>query len=207
MGEVYRARDSKLNRDIALKFLPDHLQQQESARLRFILEAKSAAAIDHPYICSIHEVGTTEDGNDFIAMKYVDGQTLEQRLKAGPIPLDKALPRLIEAAEAIEKAHKAGFIHRDLKPSNLMLTPEGHVKVMDFGLAKKTLTEDGADQDNTSTLSSEGSTSGTLTYMSPEQLRSETLDERSGIFSFGVIVYEILSGIHPFRRKKPMKTT
>ena len=123
MGEVYRARDTSLDRDVALKFLPPELQHDETARLRFIREAKAAAALDHPYICSIYEVGETEDGFNFISMEYVAGQTLQEKLEDGPLPLEEALPILIEAAEAIEKAHTAGFVHRDLKPANLMLTP------------------------------------------------------------------------------------
>jgi serine/threonine-protein kinase len=206
MGEVFLARDTKLDREVALKFLPFPLQQDESARLRFIREAKAAAAIDHPYICSIYDVGQTEDGQDFIAMEYVAGQTLQERLKKGPIPLDRALPILIETADAIEKAHNAGFIHRDLKPANLILTPEGHVKVMDFGLAKRILSQGATEQEVTAGLTREGSTLGTLSYMSPEQIRGEDLDARSDIFSFGVILYETLTGEHPFRRKQPMET-
>ena len=206
MGEVYRARDTRLERDVALKFLPASLQQDEDARLRFIREAKAAAAIDHPYICGIYETGQTEDGHDFIAMEFVEGVTLQEQLKEGPVPLTRGLAILIEAAEALVKAHKAGVIHRDLKPANIMLTPEGHAKVMDFGLAKRILSEDAAGQEVTAALTREGSTLGTLAYMSPEQLRSETLDERSDIFSFGVVLYELLTGVHPFRRSQTMET-
>ena len=205
MGEVYRARDTKLDRDVALKFLPPALEQNETARLRFIREAQAAAAIDHPYICSIYEVGQNEGGTNFIAMEYVAGQTIQEKLEDGPIPLGKALPLLIEAAEAVEKAHFAGFIHRDLKPANLMLTPEGHVKVMDFGLAKRMFSRESEQADLTG-LTREGSMLGTLAYMSPEQLRGEELDIRSDFFSFGVVLYETLTGVNPFRRKQSMET-
>ncbi|UCF37464.1 MAG: serine/threonine-protein kinase [Acidobacteriota bacterium] len=206
MGEVYRARDTKLEREVALKFLPLELEQDETARRRFIREAKAVAAIDHPYICSIYEVGQTNEGANYIAMEYVAGQTLQEKLEDGPIPLEKALPILIEAAEAIEKAHSAGFIHRDLKPANLMLTPEGHVKVMDFGLAKRILKDAEVEQAITAGLTRKGSTLGTLAYMSPEQLRGDELDTRSDLFSFGVVMYEMLSGVNPFRRKQSMET-
>jgi Tol biopolymer transport system component len=139
-------------------------------------------------------------------MEYVAGQTLQEKLAKGPIPLQKALPILIEAAEAIEKAHSAGFIHRDLKPANLMLTPEGHVKVMDFGLAKRILSQGTSEQEVTAGLTREGSTLGTLSYMSPEQIRGEEVDSRSDIFSFGLILYETLTGQHPFRKPQPMET-
>ena len=136
MGEVYLAEDASLNRKVALKFLPEEMRRDEIARKRFLREARSAAALDHPFICHIHEVGKS-DGKEFIAMEYVEGKTLKDELDEAPLPLKEALPTAVEIAEAVEKAHQKGIVHRDLKPANIMLTPEGHVKVMDFGLAKR----------------------------------------------------------------------
>ncbi len=136
MGEVFLAQDTTLDRKVALKFLPEELQQDSTAKKRFLREAKSAAALDHPYICHIHEVGEAE-GKSFISMEYVQGETLSQKLTEGPLPLKNALQTAVEIAEALEAAHKNDIVHRDLKPANIMLTPEGHVKVMDFGLAKR----------------------------------------------------------------------
>ena len=142
MGEVYLAEDTSLDRKVALKFLPDFMQEDPTARKRFLREAKSAAALDHPYICKIYEVGEAE-GKDFIAMEYVEGDTLKEELAKGSLPLKEALQKSAETAEALEKDHQKGIIHRDLKPSNIMLTPEGHIKVMDFGLAKQLVPAEG----------------------------------------------------------------
>ncbi len=136
MGEVFLAHDTSLDRKVALKFLPEELEQDSTARKRFLREAKSAAALDHPFICHIHEVGEAE-GKSFISMEYVQGTTLKEKLVEGPLPVKEALEKATEIAEALEAAHKQEIVHRDLKPSNNMLTPEGHVKVMDFGLAKR----------------------------------------------------------------------
>ena len=206
MGEVYLAEDTSLKRKVALKFLPDYLQQDEVAQKRFLREAQSAAALDHPYICKIYETGDA-DGKSFIAMEYVKGQTLKEKLLEGPVRLKETLQIGMEIAEALEEAHKAGIAHRDLKPANIMLTSGGHVKVMDFGLAKKVVDEDGTEQDITSALTREGTTLGTIAYMSPEQLRGKTVDTRSDIFSFGIVLYELLSGVHPFRKPKQVETT
>jgi serine/threonine protein kinase len=196
MGEVYLAEDTSLERKVALKFLPPSLQQDVLAHKRFVREAKSAAAIDHPFICNIHEVSLTEDGRDFIVMEYVEGQTLKDRLDQDQVPIREALQIGSEVAQALEKAHNAGVVHRDLKPANIMLTPDGHPKVLDFGLAKRISRDE---EDLTSVLTREGTTLGTLAYMSPEQLRGGAVDTRSDIFSLGVILYEMLAGIHPFR--------
>jgi len=206
MGEVFLAEDTHLNRKVALKFLSEYLQRDDVAQKRFLREAQSAAALDHPYICKIYEVGEA-DGKNFIAMEYVKGQTLKERMLEGPVPLKQTLQIGMEIAEALEEAHKAGIAHRDLKPANIMRTSGGHVKLMDFGLAKKILDEEGTEQDITSALTREGTTLGTLAYMSPEQLRGKKVDTRSDIFSFGIVLYELLSGIHPFRRPKQVDTT
>jgi serine/threonine-protein kinase len=205
MGEVYLAQDGKLDRKVALKFLPEELQQDSTAKKRFLREAKSAAALDHPYICHIHEVGEAE-GRSFISMEYVQGVTLEEKLAQGPLPLKDALEKATEVAEALEEAHKQGIVHRDLKPSNIMLTPQGHVKVMDFGLAKQVTPVEGQGEEITTKLTQQGSTLGTVPYMSPEQVRGQVVDTRSDIFSFGVVLYEMLSGVNPFKKGSTMDT-
>ncbi len=207
MGEVFLAEDTSLHRKVALKFLPPEMQRDPVARKRFLREAHSAAALDNPFICSIHEVGEFE-GKDFIVMEYVDGQMLMDRLRRGHLPLKQVLQIATEVTEALEAAHGKGIIHRDLKPANIMLTRTGHAKVMDFGLAKQLIPPGGIDgQEATVTaLTRDGSTVGTLAYMSPEQLRGETTDARSDIFSFGVVLYEMLAGVHPFRKQTGMDT-
>jgi len=207
MGEVYLAEDLSLKRNVALKFLPQYLHQDQVARKRFLREAQSAAAIDHPFICNIYEVSQTEDGQDYIVMEYVEGQTLQEKLTRGQLPLKEALRIGMEISEALEEAHKKGVVHRDLKPANIMLTAGGHVKVMDFGLAKKLVDEGGTEQDITAALTREGATLGTLAYMSPEQVRGKAVDTRSDIFSFGIVLYELLSGVHPFRKPNRVDTT
>ena len=204
MGEVYLAYDTSLDRKVAIKILPESFQQDETARKRFLREARSAAALDHPFICNIHEVFEFE-GKDFIVMEYVEGETLKERLGQGPIPLKEALQIALEIAEALEKAHRKGIIHRDLKPANVMLTLESHAKVMDFGLAKQILPSKGLSQEDTLTaLTMERTTLGTLAYMSPEQLRGQEATPRSDIFSFGIVFYEMLTGVHPFRKDSGM---
>ena len=198
MGQVYRATDSVLKRDVALKFLPDSMAQDETARRRFLREARSAAALDHPYICQIHEIGEV-DGVDFIAMEYVSGQTLKEKLADGQLPISECLRIASEIAEALDKAQEKGIVHRDLKPSNIMLTSEGHVKLMDFGLAKRASgAQEDTQQVSVTKLTQEGATLGTVPYMSPEQLKGEEVDTLSDIFSFGIILYEMLAGVHPF---------
>ena len=203
MGEVYLAEDRRLDRKVALKFLPEELRQDDTARKRFLREAKSAAALDHPYVCKIYEVGEA-DGKDFLAMEYLAGETLGARLARGPLPLKEALPKAIEIAEALEAARQRKIVHRDLKPANVMLTPDGHVKVMDFGLAKR-VGGDGLGQDAMATLTRPGTTVGTMAYMSPEQLRRVEVDPRSDIFSFGIVLYEMLTGVHPFMNPEPVE--
>jgi serine/threonine protein kinase/dienelactone hydrolase len=207
MGEVFLAEDTSLHRKVALKFLPPQMQRDESARKRFLREAHSAAALDHPFICSIHAVSESE-GKDFIVMEYVDGETLRDKLAKEPLPLKEALQIAVEVSEALEAAHGKGIVHRDIKPANIMLTQTGHAKVMDFGLAKQLIPSGGIEsQEETLTaLTRTGTTLGTLAYMSPEQLRGETVDARSDIFSFGVVLYEMLAAVHPFRKKTGMDT-
>ena len=207
MGEVYRATDTSLARDVALKFLPESMAQDETARARFVREARSAAALTHSYICQIYEIGEA-DGAGYIAMEYVAGQTLRETMEGTQLPVTECLRLAAEIAEALSVAQEKGIIHRDLKPANIMIGADGHVKVMDFGLAKRV---DGDEfesqmQGLRQTLTREGTVVGTLAYMSPEQIRGLTLDSRSDIFSFGIILYEMLTGVHPFIKTDPYTT-
>jgi eukaryotic-like serine/threonine-protein kinase len=208
MGEVFLAEDTSLHRKVALKFLPPVMQQDLTAHRRFIREARSAAALDHPYICHINEVADS-DGRDFIVMEYVDGQSLKDKLERSPLPPEEILPIAIEVAEALETAHTKGIIHRDIKPANIMLTQTGHAKVMDFGLAKQSIPAGGiASQEETVTaLTSDGIAVGTLAYMSPEQLRSQTADARSDIWALGVTLYEMTAGVRPFQGRSGFELT
>ena len=209
MGTVYLAEDTRLDRKVALKFLPEEMEQDAAARARFLREAKSAAALDHPYICKIFEIGEAE-GTPYIAMEYVEGTTLKERFSGIAPPLKEVLQTALEIAEALEAAHRKNIIHRDLKPSNLMLTSEGHVKVMDFGLAKRSVPDEGIktqEQSITASLTQTGITLGTLAYMSPEQLRGQKVDARSDIFCFGVTLYEMLAGVHPFKKSQQIETS
>jgi eukaryotic-like serine/threonine-protein kinase len=207
MGEVYLAEDTSLDRKVALKFLPETTYQNPAMRARFVREAKAAAALSHPYICNIHEVGEVE-GKLFFAMEYVEGKTLRDRIHKGPLPSVQALQTAAEIAEALQVAHEKGLVHRDIKPANIMLTTEGHAKVMDFGLAKHfgRPEPDTTVGGPTATVSGEGLTPGTPAYMSPEQLRGKDLDPRSDIFSFGIVLYEMLSGRHPFKKETEITT-
>ncbi len=209
MGEVYLARDSILGRKVALKFLPDELECEARTRERFLREAKSAAALDHPFICKIYETGEWH-GKAFIAMEYIEGSTLKDKLEKETIPLRDAVRVTLEIAEALENAHKTGIVHRDLKPANIMITPQGHTKVMDFGLAKRILPGTGTESTTKTltqaTITEQGSIAGTLAYMSPEQAKGENVDARSDIFSLGIILCEMISGKHPFSKPSPIET-
>ena len=188
MGVVYRARDLDLDRDVALKFLPG--QPGESARQRFIREAKAASALDHENICTIYEIGKTDEGATFIAMAHYGGETLRARVERGPLPINEAVDIARQIGSGLEAAHAQGIVHRDIKSDNIMVTDRGQVKILDFGLAKLT---------DVTRLTKEGSTVGTLAYMSPEQLRGEELDQRTDIWSLGVVLFEMLTGRLPFR--------
>ncbi|MFZ2054565.1 MAG: protein kinase [Candidatus Aminicenantales bacterium] len=208
MGEVYLARDAILDRKVALKFLPEEIEKDPHTRERFIHEAKAAAALDHPFICKVYETGESK-GKAYIAMEYVEGQTLKTTLEKGSLPLRDAIQLTLEIAEAIEHAHAKGIVHRDLKPANIMCTPQGHAKVMDFGLAKRILPKGEAEISRTltqATFSEQGAIRGTISYMSPEQARGDQIDGRSDIFSLGIIIYEMISGKHPFSKPSPIET-
>ncbi|MGZ5424839.1 MAG: protein kinase domain-containing protein, partial [Candidatus Aminicenantales bacterium] len=209
MGEVYLARDTVLERKVALKFLPDELENDPKMRERFLREAKSAAALDHPFICKIYETGTYL-GKGYIAMEYVEGETLKDRMERERVPLKEAIRITLEIAEALENAHKAGIVHRDLKPANIMLSSQGHTKVMDFGLAKHVLPgTDASGMSRTMTqqsLTGHGAIAGTIAYMSPEQAKGSAIDGRSDIFSLGIILYEMVTGGNPFSKPSPIET-
>ena len=206
MGEVYLAQDNSLDRKVALKFLPQEMRQDEAARERFLREAKASAALDHPYICQTHEVDEI-DGRDFIAMEYVQGVTLEDKLRGGPLPLEEALQTAAKIAKAIEAAHQQEIVHRDLKPSNIMITSGGYPKVMDFGVAKRLIPPEEMYTEGRLKLTETGVRVGTLPYMSPEQTRGERVDTRSDIFSFGVVLYEMLTGVQPFQKDSAVETS
>lgn len=207
MGEVYRARDTRLDRDVAIKALPEHLAQDPDRLARFEREAKTLAQLSHPNVAGIFGV---EEHNEarYLVLEYVEGETLAARLGRGPLPVDEALEMALQIAAGVEAAHEAGVIHRDLKPGNIMVTPDGKTKVLDFGLARA---EDGGSSTslspNSPTITSPapghsptmpGVILGTAAYVSPEQARGRRVDKRTDIWSFGVVLYECLTGANPF---------
>src|SRR6202158_4486648 len=200
MGEVYLAEDQRRIRKVAIKFLPADVATAERARQRLLREAKTAATLDHPNICAIYEVGQ-DDNHTFIVLQYIEGETLAAKLKRQRPELREALAIAAQVADALNDAHARGITHRDIKPENIMLTTRGQVKVLDFGLAKVLRDPGIIDADTASMLSIPGMVMGTVPYMSPEQVRGEELDCRSDIFSFGTVLYELLSGRRPFEAK------
>ncbi|HEX2454792.1 MAG TPA: protein kinase [Vicinamibacterales bacterium] len=206
MGEVYLAQDLQLDRKVALKFLPAGRVIDDTARRRLLNEANAAARIDHPFITKVYEVGEA-DGHPFIAMELVEGTTLKDRLARGRMEIGEAIRIGSEMADALEFARSRGIVHRDLKPSNVMIGIDGHVKVMDFGIAKR-VPGPGTDPDRTGTSGSTltGEISGTPAYMAPEQVKGETLDSRADVFALGVCLYEMLTGAHPFLKKSSFAT-
>src|SRR5579862_6320508 len=209
MGVVYEALDLDLGRKVALKFLPPQLSRDQNALDRFLFEARTASALNHPNICTIYAVekvqGESGEAQSFIAMELLEGETLDRRLSSGPLPLDRLLEWSIQLADALDAAHAKGIIHRDIKPANIFITPRGQVKVLDFGLAKLTrpemgMTTIGATQDSPAPihLTNPGATVGTISYMSPEQARGEDLDQRTDLFSLGVVIYQMATGRLPF---------
>ena len=204
-GEVYRARDTRLDRDVAIKVLRLPVAGDPAWRQRLEREARALAALSHPHICPVFDVGR-HDGIDYLVMEYLDGETLERRLTRGPLPLEQALSRAAEIADALDKAHRQGFVHRDLKPSNVMLTTRG-AQLLDFGLAKlrppSLLTPMAAGGAVPPRLTGQGAIIGTLQYMAPEQLNGEEADPRTDIFAFGAVTYEMVTGVKAFAGKTP----
>src|SRR6202140_1181869 len=204
MGEAYRAKDTRLDRIVAIKVLPAHLADSPELRERFEREARAIASLNHPHICIIYDVGH-QDGTDYLVMEYLEGETLAQRLLEGSLPLEQVLQYAIQIADALDKAHRKGVTHRDLKPGNIMLTKSG-AKLLDFGLAK--LRQNGAPAAPLSQLSTaqnavtaEGTILGTLQYMAPEQLEGKEADARTDIFAFGAVVHEMTTGRPAFSGK------
>src|ERR1700680_4479959 len=205
MGEVYKARDTRLDRIVAIKVLPAHLADRAELRERFEREARTIASLNHSHICTLHDIGK-QDGIDFLVMEYLEGETLARRLEKGPLPLEQVLHYAIEISDALDKAHRKGVTHRDLKPGNIMLTKSG-TKLLDFGLAKlkqevvpanAALSELPTANDP---LTAQGTILGTLQYMAPEQVEGKEVDARTDIFAFGAVVYEMATGKSAFEGK------
>src|SRR5499427_5075631 len=205
MGEVYRAHDARLERDVAIKVLPAHLSCDPVRKQRFEREARTISSLNHPHICVLHDIGH-QDGVDYLVMECVEGETLEKRLEKGPLPVEQVVKIGAEVADALDKAHRSGVVHRDLKPGNIMLTATG-AKLLDFGLAKPAALAVAATVTASakgSPVTEEGTIVGTFQYMSPEQLGGREVDARSDIFSLGAVLYEMVTGKKAFEGKSQL---
>ena len=192
MGMIHKAKDTRLDRCVALKCLPPHLTVNNQNRERFLNEAKAVSRLDHANICTLYDIGETNDNQLYIAMPFYDGYTLEQRIRNGPLPADDAIAICVQICQGLQAAHASGIVHRDIKPANVIVTSEGIVKILDFGVAKISGIN----------MTSTGVSLGTVSYMAPEQLRGDSVDARADIWALGVVFYEMLVGKRPIRVNK-----
>ena len=203
MGVVYEARDPRLKRTVAIKLLPPDLTKDDTAKQRFLQEAQAASALDHPNICTIYEINETDDGQLYLVMAHYEGETLKELIERGPLNLNNAIDIATQVGQGLAKAHAAGIVHRDIKPANLMVTTDGAVKILDFGLAKlageRALTQTG--------MTLTGMAVGTVAYMSPEQARGIPVDQRTDIWALGVVLHEMVAGKPPFQREQQQAVT